>query len=223
MKKKSMGIALLLSVCLITTIVYGALSGNVELISNKTTVNPGDEITLTLKVSNIEGTTTGVAGFESKLDYDASVFEIVETSDITSSWTVENVNPATLLSIMTTNPVTTNTNICTIKLKVKENAEIGSTSIGLPNATIFNLEETNSVSIAVLTINVEEVEKINQTNNTTNNTINNTTNNQTIINANIAKTNLPKTGMKNFIIILISISFITSGISYMNYLKNKNV
>lgn len=213
MKKKFIGMVIILIVCLLSTTVYGALAGTTQLTASDTTVNPGDEITVTLRVSGITGSTTGVAGFESKLVYDAEIFETVTVEDITSSWTVENMNPTTLISLLTTTPVTADTNIFSIKFTVKSDAELGATTIGLNEATIYNLQETASTTVSNLTITIEEPEEVNNTVPTNTNTNRNTTANQI----------LPKTGTDNIIFLIISSITIIALMSYINYRKNKEI
>lgn len=206
MKKKVIFTTILVIICLISTTIYGSLSGSLQAIASKTTVSPGEEITITVKVSNITTSNQGVAGFESKLQYDKDVFEEVKVNDITSSWTVENMDPSTLLSVMTTNPVSADTNIFTIKMKVKEEAKAGSTTISFSDPKIFNLNDTFSATIDSLNITVEK-EAAKTPAETPANT----------------KGNLPKTGKESYIFITIVLTMIIGAISYINYLKNKNV
>lgn len=224
MKKKFIGMVIILIVCLLSTTVYGALAGTTQLTASDTTVNPGDEITVTLRVSGITGSTTGVAGFESKLVYDAEIFETVTVEDITSSWTVENMNPTTLISLLTTTPVTADTNIFSIKFTVKSDAELGETTIGLNEATIYNLQETASTTVSNLTITIEEPEE--EVNNTvptnTNTNVNRNTNTNTNRNT-TANQILPKTGTDNIIFLIISSITIIALMSYINYRKNKEI
>jgi len=200
MNKKIVGVTTFIILILNTVISYGVLNSNVTITSNKQKVAPGEEITITLRASDITGSEPGVSGIETVLKYDKNVFEQVKENDISSSWTISYVESQEYLTAETINSVTSNTNILTLKLKLKANASEGSTKIEFSNSEIYNLEESVEVTITPINITVEKKSEtvINETEKETNK--NTTTNNTKVESDNTAKKVLPNAGKEETMI-----------------------
>jgi LPXTG-motif cell wall-anchored protein len=223
MKKKIIFLTIFLIICLISTTIYGALSATTIASANKTTVNPGKQIVITVAVIDIDGTEVGVAGIETAIQYDTNIFETVAVSDITSTWTVENAVPSTLISVLTTTPVTQDTNIFTITMQVKSTASLGSTTITFNEPTIFNLSESITTTLNSINITIEEEQQENNTNTNTNTNVSNT-NTNTNTNTNQSNTILPKTGQTTYIgISMIALVIVSSTIYAYKKIKEYNI
>ena len=97
---------------------------------NATTVNAGDEITVTLSVSNIDAGELGINTFYSVLEFDEEIFEYVERSAKgQNNWSLSynnisgNEQYGTLLATITEVGVKDDQTIGTISLKVKSGTE----------------------------------------------------------------------------------------------------
>lgn len=192
----------------------------------------GEEVTLTLGISNINVGETGINTLQGKLTYDENIFEKVTSSSIASqnNWTITYNDEATekkgtFLAVILSDGVKENQTIGTIKLKVKENVTAGSTQIKFTevsssDGTTIVKETDKTIS---LTIKGEEI--IEPTTNTTTNTTNTT--NGTIIgnktnNINTsANKNLPKTGsVDTYLVVAATILVLAGIVAFINYQKN---
>ena len=89
--KKVLGILFMLCVLtiLFSTIVQ-ANSVNFGVVTDKTTLKPGEEVLLTFKIDSIDIQGDGINAIEAKLDYDRTLFESVTQDDISGlrGWNV---------------------------------------------------------------------------------------------------------------------------------------
>jgi len=161
MKKRIVGVIIFLILIASSTISHGALSAKATATASKGKIKPGETITITLKVSDIAGSIQGVSGVELSLKYDKDVFEQVKQSDISSSWQINYVPATEFLAVEGTTAISTGTaEIWTITLKAKENAKEGTTVIEFLGGKVYNLDESQSVSIQPVIITVEKDQQV---------------------------------------------------------------
>ena len=166
-------------------VVGNVLADNICTISagfNPSNLNPGKELKITISAKDI---TEGISAVSFTLDYDSSVFDFagVEKKD---GWTISQTE--TLYSIITDdyNATTTAGDIGVIKLKVKDDAKIGTTPVKLTTIEVAK-EDASLISIGEISQNIT-IEKANtSSNNNSNNNSNitnttNTTNNTQPVN-----------------------------------------
>ena len=99
-----------------------------ELSASSTSLKPGDEITLTLKVSDINMGDDGINAVEGTIKYDTNVFEAITQSSITSEsgWSTtyngetSNSLNGKFLAVNLSAGTKEDTKILTVKLKVKQ-------------------------------------------------------------------------------------------------------
>ena len=87
MKKKilvNLLLVIMLGVMLASTVNAATNSFKAELSASSTSLKPGDEITLTLKVSDIKMGDDGINALEGTIKYDTNLFEAITQSSITS-------------------------------------------------------------------------------------------------------------------------------------------
>lgn len=183
MRKVSVLLVILLLFNLL--VVGNVLADNICTISagfNPSNLNPGKELKITISAKDI---TEGISAVSFTLDYDSSVFDFagVEKKD---GWTISQTE--TLYSIITDdyNATTTAGDIGVIKLKVKDDAKIGTTPVKLTTIEVAK-EDASLISIGEISQNIT-IEKANtSSNNNSNNNSNitnttNTTNNTQPVN-----------------------------------------
>ena len=173
---------LLVIFLLINLLVVGnVLADNICTISagfNPSNLNPGKELKITISAKDI---TEGISAVSFTLDYDSSVFDFagVEKKD---GWTISQTE--TLYSIITAdyNATTTAGDIGVIKLKVKDDAKIGTTPVKLTTIEVAK-EDASLISIGEISQNIT-IEKANTSSNNNSNITNttNTTNNTQPVN-----------------------------------------
>lgn len=214
-----------------------------KLAANKTELKAGEEVTVTLGVSDINMGENGINTIEGKITYDKDIFETITSSSITNlnNWSVTyndttNEKQEKFLAINLSNGVKENTQIFSVKFKVKENiTQEKETKISFENIT--SNDGTNLVNAGTKTVTL----KINQLTDKNNTNSSNVNENQTTNNKNnnmtqekesnsTKKTNnagdkttatskLPKTG-KPVVIGLVAISLI---IIAALYIKNRTM
>ena len=156
--KKTISIILTVILLLFTTKVYAANdSFKTALSVNNSTVKRGENVIVTILLNNIsiESGEKGIGAYTSKLDFDSSVLEYVETKG-TDKWEAPFYQEKQITG--TTNDgkvVNTNQSIGTITFKVKENAILGETTIKLTNFSGSTAEsdvpsEDTSIKITIV-------------------------------------------------------------------------
>ncbi len=134
--KKTISIILTIILLLFTTSVYAANdSFNTSLSVNKSSVEQGENVIVTINISDIsiESGEKGIGAYTAKLDFDSSVLEYVETNG-TDKWEAPFYQDKQITGTTADGKVVdTNQNIGTITFKVKENAPVGETTIKLTN------------------------------------------------------------------------------------------
>lgn len=209
----------------LTTTVNAASTFKASVTANKTTLKPGEEVTVTVAVSDIDMGTNGINTLEGKIKYDTNIFEEVKSSSIQSlnNWaTTYNDESSTLngkfLAVNLSSGAKKSTQIFSVKFKVKlDISETIETQIVFEDIT--SNDGTDLISIGTksvkLTINVENL-----------NTDENTTVNVSNVAGNVTTDNtqsggmLPNTG-KSVAIVVSIIVLIFVGI--VLGIKNKSM
>ncbi len=200
MKKKLLKIIVMaIMLVLVYSTLVSASSFTPTMTPSQTTVPESTELTVTVKITNLDVGTSGINSFSAKLDYDTAVFETLNASSVDglSGWSAT-YDPATKAIVLTKLQfVNTEEELFQITLKTKAGVT-GKTGtikltevVGADPTTKIEAQDV-STSIAVGTVanntvnnttnNTTNTPKINATtnktsNNTVNNTINNTVNN----------------------------------------------
>lgn len=115
-KIKTILIAIILIIGILTTSVHAAYSSDVNLSSNST-LEEGKDVEVTLSLENINATSTGISVLKGKITYDTDVFDSY-TVETKNGWVSESNNNTFLFEKAT--GVTTNQEIAIIKFKVKQ-------------------------------------------------------------------------------------------------------
>ena len=128
---------LLIAFLIITTNVYAASDDSYEttLSVDKAQAKAGDIITLTVGLSNIsiKSGEQGIGGYSSNITFDSSVLEYVSTNG-TNIWDAPFYQNKTIVATTKNGGVIDTTqSIGTITFKVKDDAKLGKTTIGLAN------------------------------------------------------------------------------------------
>ena len=196
-------------------------------VANTTTLKPGEEVTITIGVSDINMGENGINTLEGTIKYDKNIFEEIKSSSIQSlnNWTTTyNDESSTLngkfLAVNLSNGVKENTQIFSAKFKVKSDiSETKETQIDFENITSndgTDLINAGSKSVK-LKINVESTKPTPEKPSTTENTVTNenttnikneTSKNTTIIDKTQSSTKLPKTGKSIVIIFVLLVAVI---------------
>lgn len=171
--KKGITAILSLLICSVATVVLATTSFTARLESNVTTLEPGTEVELSLKLENFTEGEAGISVLLATIDYDRAVFEKITEKDLTlgSNWgsiLYNEENGKLLLDSYV--PVDTSHEAVKIKLKVREdmsskgnmqiaikeiNASDGLKDIYTDDATItfeYNNIEANKLTILILSV-----------------------------------------------------------------------
>ena len=152
---------IILTICIMSGFEkVNASSFTFNAVSDKTIVKTGEEITITLSVSNIDLGDNGMQVLEGLLKYDKDVFETVTSSNMEglNNWGVtyndENTNLNGKFLVMTlSSGLKDAQSIAKIKLKVKENAPSKIANIFIENVTAN--DGTNLVKASDKTIPIK--------------------------------------------------------------------
>lgn len=205
-----------------------------NLISSTTSLEPGEEITISLKVSDINMGEDGINALEGTIKYDTNIFETIKQSNITSEngWSVTynsetgNSLAGKFLAVNLSAGTKEDTQILTVKFKVKEDIDkTTTTQIDFEDVTSndgIDLVNVGNKSVKI-TVNVDETPKneisneeipkdnneiVNDIDNIINEEIKNNvvvnTTNQNNTNDNRVTGTLPQTGTTPMMIIVIS-------------------
>ena len=256
MKKSLIGTSIFLGTCITCTTIFAAMSAEVSLSASKQTVKPGEEVIVHLSVKDIQDTSKGINAIEGVLEYDSSVFSAVEQNDSSTDFTSSNSWDSPVYYDATgkfvtskATYVTADEEIMTVKLKVKETAEDGETTVKVKNVKVSNTDEIYELSTgAEVKINIAKETLQNGENPTDNEnneepiediTTGSTEDEEDAINTNVdvsksktstnptktvedtttAKTVIPKTGVAK---VLVPVMAMLSTVSVISYRKYKN-
>lgn len=135
MKSKKIFVILLIAFLSITTKVYATDSFETFLAVNSSQVKAEDTITLTIGLTNIdvESGEKGIGGYTARVTFDSSVLEYISTNG-TDKWDAPFYEDGLITAVTKDGSVVnTQQSIGTITFKVKKEAKLGETSIGLEN------------------------------------------------------------------------------------------
>lgn len=214
--KKYIGIIIIICIFLFCFFsVVNANSFKLLATPNKTTLKPGDEVEITLKLADIDIGTNGINAVEAKLVYNENIFETVTQNDIKSmnNWgiTYNGENTAQkgkILGIILSTGVKNDQEIATIKLKVKSNitsnAKTKETNINITNIITNDgskliYEEDKEIPITIefdgtakdeSYINIDNIiDNVDDNNNNSNNASNSGNNNNNSDNVGVSANN----------------------------------
>ena len=145
-------IMLVLTIILPTCVL--ADSFNLSATLSKTQLAPGDEVTLTLKLQNIDMGESGMNAVEAKLEYDEDIFEKVTEDDVNgaSAWSItyndEDTNPdkGKMLAMTLKAGVKVDTTIGTITFRVKNQVSNDAINAAKP-IKLKNITGNNGVEL----------------------------------------------------------------------------
>lgn len=208
---------------------------------SSTKLNEGEEITITLELSDIKMGQDGINTFGGKLEYDENVFEKVTSDDISSqnNWSIayndeETAKKGTFLATINTG---TSKNQVTgiIKLKVKTNlksqdTEIKFTSLSSVAEDTVKLDDQTLKFSVTGTVVPDDDKKDDDKNNTVENTIviGNVTNDIEVVENTItvdntqSNTKLPQTGELDVAIAVLALALIAV-VSYIQIKRNRDL
>lgn len=207
---------------------------------SSTKLNEGEEITITLELSEIKMGQDGINTFGGKLEYDENVFEKVTSDDISSqnNWSIayndeETAKKGTFLATINTG-TSKNQVIGIIKLKIKTNlksqdTEIKFTSLSSVAEDTVKLDD-QTLKFSVTGTVVPDDDKKDDKNNTVENTIviGNVTNDIEVVENTItvdntqSNTNLPQTGELDVAIAVLALALIAVA-SYIQIKRNRDL
>lgn len=171
MKNKLISVILITLLALLVSVapVFATTSFNVSLSANNTRVAQGDEVVVTISLKDFTAGETGVNAIALTLDYDKSIFETLEASDLATSqggWGAPTFNPANGRTAMDASGfVAENHEMLKVTFKVKEDATIGSTTISVKN--VEAADGTSEIRPADQSITLTVTKKDVPANNTT--------------------------------------------------------
>lgn len=208
---------------------------------SSTKLNEGEEITITLELSNIKMGQDGINTFGGKLEYDENVFEKITSDDISSqnNWSIayndeETAKKGTFLATINTG-TSKNQVIGIIKLKVKTNlksqdTEIKFTSLSSVAEDTVKLDDQTLKFSVTGTVVPDDDKKDDDKNNTVENTIviGNVTNDIEVVENTItvdntqSNTKLPQTGELDVAIAVLALALIAV-VSYIQIKRNRDL
>ncbi len=159
--KKVVFAVLIASILFLTSSIYAANdSFKTALSVNKSQLKRGEEVTVTLKLSDIsiESGEKGIGAYSAKIDFDSNIFEYVSISG-SEKWDTP-LYQDKLITATTSdgNVVNTNQSIATVTLKVKSNATLGDTTIKLTNFSGSTAASNVSAPDSSVKITIEDTQ-----------------------------------------------------------------
>lgn len=152
---------LIISIMLATVCTANSSSFKATTTANKTELKPGEEITITLSISDINMGEKGINTIEGKIEYNKDIFEEIKNNSVQSlnNWTTtyndesSNLN-GKFLSANLGSGIKENTQVFKVTLKAKEGIKnTTDTQINFKNIT--SNDETNLVSAGTKSVNVK--------------------------------------------------------------------
>lgn len=166
----------------------GGTGCDLQLNPSVSTLNPGDEVEITLKIKNIT-VTQGISGISGNLTYDSNAFEYVSSEVVSNNW---NANSTTLETDFTTKNgqgVKADEDIAKFKFRVKSSATAKNYTFTYTNAESKPVEAQVTQEFQTqITTNVTVRSSVTPTNNIIDNTVvnnvvtNDVVDNNTVVN-----------------------------------------
>lgn len=179
--RKRVSLIILLTILLIGILVTKvfAYSFTVSLTPSATTVAPGKELIVTLKVSNIDAGDSGISALSGVLTYDTSAFEAVTESSVDelNGWTVQFNASTGKITAYKASFVNAEEDVLQITMKTLSGNTVSGKSgtIKLDSVVATNNETDISAKSVSTSINISSG-STNRVHNKTNNVVNNVTN-----------------------------------------------
>lgn len=235
MKNKVIVIFIIEVVLLVFTLTSSIYAANediftIKLETDTTQIKQGETVTVNLYIDNINVSSgeEGIGAFTAKLEYDTNIFENI-TSSGSDKWDNPSIQESGVMAGVKSDGMVTSTRqlVGTIKLKVKEDATIGSTTIKIldlqgANGDLIESAVTGTQSQLSFLIESKIIVDPN-TNDPTTPKEDNPSITTTPKEDNPSNQNLPKTGENSYFILIIPILLMIESISYMMYRKYKKV
>ena len=217
MKKISICFAIVLSILLIGTSKCFAVTASATLTADKTTVKPGETITVKLNASCDDG----LSYVGTNIEYDSTLLTL-QSKQVAENWI--NYGTDKLELFVNSTEKITNATVCTLIFKVNDNITVDSVKI---STTVIEITDTNNneytkpKSEVVVTIEKENSNTIDDNNeNNTDDQIegNNNDAKPEIKDNTVSKDNLPNTGTNIEILstLVISVIIVIAVIFYKN-------
>ena len=156
-----------------TGVKAASSSFSASVTASQKTLNPGDTVTITLGISDINMGSDGINTVEGTLSYDSAIFETVSSSNIQSlnNWsTTYNEGTGKFLSVMLGDGVKSNTQIFSITLTVKASATETTATVSLKDITSNNGTDLVSAGTKSAKVTIASAETSTETNTTTDTT-----------------------------------------------------
>lgn len=216
---------ILISIIMIVFILLGTINyanaaninANIALSTNE--IKQGDNITVSLKLQDFEGVSKGINAYKAKIEYDKEIFETINISDFIckNNWTDLKYNPQNQEFVAINKMGTTQEEVVEIKLKAKNNAKQGNTTITIKELEASDgkgdilISQTNK-TIEVINLNQETNKKDEQVNDEQ---LNNGTGQ--------AEGGFPEAGIRNKNRLLLLIIIVLSFTAIYFYKKQKSI
>lgn len=167
--KRVVLIVFLVMIVLVSNVYAANISLKAAITADKQSVKPGEQVIITVKLTDFQGSGSGVNSFKATLDYDKNIFEEIELEeggnlspniDSLNRWDVPVYNPES--GELTTTKgafVKSAEDIMQIKLTVKSNVVIGNTVVQLKNISASDgtdLVQMQDVSVTIQVVSQQE-------------------------------------------------------------------
>lgn len=238
--KKLIIISLIVSILIVLVninISNAADNAKIVLSAYKTQILAGDQITVTVKVTNITGVSEGIIGLSGTLNYDNTKFENINIAAL-NNWDKPEYNSENgQLLTLKGDYVKTDEAVFTVTLTAKKDAKLGETEIKLKDIKVSDMDTEYEITEASTKIEIVEKKQEQPENNNTNantNTNTNTNTNQSSIIKNTTVENkisntavsgkLPKAGLVGDTLIVGGIALLIIGVfCLVKYNKYKGI
>lgn len=193
----------------------------INLITANKTVKPGETITISLNVSdiNIQTGDKGIGSYEGKIEYDTNVFEGLKMLG-NDNWDKPSENDGVFTSVNSDGIcVQEAQEIATITLKVKSTAKTGKSTVKITGFKASNALTSIPTEDASIDITVNTAIDNGSGSGTIGTGTSNQTQNQIKKNTSVTTKNtpIPRTGISSTLIVIVGISLIIGIYSYIRY------
>lgn len=140
MKKVVSVVLIAMLIVMLTGLPSYALGFTVNISADKNTVSAGSTVVVTISTNNLNIGGKGMNVFYCVIDYDKTVFEEITSADIKglNGWSVSYNSKNNKLLLDNSSFVNSDSELCKITFKLKENVEIESTDIKILNPKTSN-------------------------------------------------------------------------------------
>lgn len=215
--KKTLSIVLItiLTLAICMSAVYATTSFTIALSASATKVDKGGEVEVTVALKNFTAGETGINAIHLTVDYDKTVFETLESTNMTSAggWSAPTFNPANGEAVLDNSTfMAENHDMLKIKFKVKDTAAVGNTVITIKDVNASDAVNDIYPSDQKITLTIQE-----KTTTPTNNVVPNTVTPNTVTPEPAPKN--PTTGFEDFTVPAILAISVLGIIAYVKYRK----